>query len=755
MTRRSLDIIVPIYKNAGLTETCVRSLVANLPEIAGHEPRLILINDSPGDAEVEALLARIAKIWHPLVILRNEKNVGFVHSVNTGLDIARRDGHDTLLVNSDTQTFPGTLANLMKAAKADPQIGFACPRSNNASICSLPHFFGGSMPSAEESHRRWRDIARTLPPFHFSPTAVGFYMFIAHSVLANHGGLSEDFGVGYEEENDLVMRAGKVGTRAVMVNDSFAFHAGSASFSLLDLDLRSHKDGNLKKMANLHPEFLQLVRRYEASPHFRAERLLGGLLGDAQGRVKIVFDLTSLGKHHNGTNEQAIQVVKSMARRQSHRIRLAGVCSAESFEFHGLDKIEGLHREEPDAPGLHGVAIRMAQPFDVHHINVLEGLAPINVFSMLDCISEDCGPLAVEGQFIELWEHVARTAHGVFYNSKFSETIFLNRHPAARALPAWARPLPTKLASYRKGNRPCAGSHVFVLGNHFAHKGSVVAAQAIASAYPTMQVAVLGEVTRQQANLTSLRPGQLDQSKIDQLFFDASVVVLPSHVEGFGFGLMHALAAGRPVVARRIPATLEILATLDDVKGVFLYDTDADLVPALAQALTCDASSADDKRAMDWDDWCDELTDFCVSLTRRDDIFPRLVERIRSADLIRRAQRGDGVLPAASVATAQTAIADVPSDARSITLDALMALEGSDFVEHAYATLLLRPADPSGLKFYINELRTGLGKADILKALHTSAEGRSRDVRLEGLDDVIRQARGRRRKPFLKRLRGA
>jgi len=85
----------------------------------------------------------------------------------------------------------------------------------------------------------------------------------------------------------------------------------------------------------------------------------------------------------------------------------------------------------------------------------------------------------------------------------------------------------------------------------------------------------------------------------------------------------------------------------------------------------------------------------------------------------------------------------------------LMALEGSDFVEHAYATLLLRPADPSGLKFYINELKTGLGKADILKALRTSAEGRSRDVRLEGLDDVISQARGRRRKPFLKRLRGA
>jgi GT2 family glycosyltransferase len=748
MTRRRLDIIVPIYKNADLTEVCVRSLVANLPEIAELDPRLILINDSPDDAEVEALLSKIDKIWQSLVILRNEKNLGFVRSVNSGLAMARKEGHDTLLVNSDTQTFPGTLANLLKAAKADPQIGFACPRSNNASICSLPHFFGGSVPSAEESHRRWGEVGRTLPAYHFSPTAVGFYMFIAHSVLANHGGLNEDFGVGYEEENDLVMRAGKVGTRAVMVNNSFAYHAGSASFSLLDLDLHSHKHGNLQKMAAIHPEFLALVRKYEASPHYRAEHLLGGLLGDSTGRIKIVFDLTSLGKHHNGTNEQAIKVLESLARRQSHRIRLAGICSAESFKFHGLDKIEGLHREEPDAPGLHGVAIRMAQPYDLHQVNTLEGLAPINVFSMLDSISEDCGPLAIEGSFIELWEHVARHANGVFYNSKFSETVFLNRHPAARTLPAWARLLPTKLASYRRKGQPSAASHIFVLGNHFAHKGSVVAARAIAIAYPTMQVAVLGEETRQQGNLTSLRPGLLDQSRIDRLFFDASVVVLPSHVEGFGFGFMHALAAGRPIVARRIPATLEILATLDDVKGVFLYENDADLIPTVAQALRCSGSSARDERAMDWDDWCDELADFCLSLVGRDDVFERLVNRISSADLLRRAHRGDALARGDAASPAQTPPANAPSNAKSLDLDALMALDGAAFVEHAYATLLLRPADQAGLEGYVANLESGTSKARVLKTLSTSSEGRQRGVQLAGLDELLAREVSARRVPF-------
>ena len=752
MTRRRLDIIVPIYKNAALTETCVRSLAAHLPEIAEFEPRLILINDSPDDREVAELLVALDKVWSPMLSLRNEKNLGFVGSVNSGLDISRRDGHDVLLVNSDTQTFEGTLANLLKAAKSDPQIGFACPRSNNASICSLPHFFGGSQPSAEESHRRWQQIGRTLPPHHFSPTCVGFYMFIAHQVLANHGGLRKDFGVGYEEENDLVMRAGKVGTRAVMVNDAFAFHAGSASFSLLDLDLNSHKNSNLQKMAGFHPEFLTLVRRYEASPHYRAERLLAGLLKDPKGRVKVVFDLTGLGKHHNGTNEQAIKVLASLARRHGDRIRLGGVCSEESFEFHGLDKIEGLHREEPDAPGLHAVAIRMAQPYDLHHINVLENLAPINVFSMLDCISEDCGPLAVDGNFIELWEHVARHANGVFYNSQFSRTIFENRHPAARGMPAWARLLPTKLESYRKTGQPTsAGSHVFILGNHFPHKGSEAAARTISDAYPTVQVVVLGEKTRQQGNVTSLKPGLLDQARIDGLFFDASVVVLPSHVEGFGFGFMHALAAGRPIVARRIPATLEILETLDDVQGVFLYDSDADLVPALAKALRCAGSSARDTRAMDWDDWCDELAEFCLSLPQRDDLFERLVNRITAADLLRRALRGDELAHAEAGAPAP---APANGEGKSVALADLMALDGAEFVEHAYATLLLRPADKGGRDGYVASLASGTSKVRVLETLATSAEGRQRGVVLPGLDDLIAREKAAKPTPLLRRLFG-
>jgi len=752
---RRLDVIVPIYKNAELVEICVRSLLDHLGEIVALKPRVILINDSPGDAPVAELLARYEGSLPELMVLRNVVNLGFVQTVNLGLELSLRDGHDVLLVNSDTQTFPGTLANLLRAAKSDPQIGFACPRSNNASICSLPHFFGGSPPTPEIAHQRWLEISRTFPAYHFSPTAVGFYLFISHAVLAAHGGLHEDFGLGYEEENDLVMRAGKVGVRAVMANQAFAFHAGSASFNLLDMDLHSHKHQNLQKLAGIHPEFLCLVRRYEGSPHFRAERLMTGLLKDAKGRIKLAFDLTGLGLHHNGTNEHAAAAVRSMALRHSNRIRVAGICSEESFEFHGLDKVPGLFREDPGAPGLHAVALRLGQPFDMHHVNVLEGAAPVNLFAMLDTIAEDCGPLAADGGFLELWDHVAEHANGLFFNSRFSEQTFCNRHPAARALPRWARLLPTRLSSYPKNARASEAKHVFVLGNHFPHKGADAAARTIARAFPSVNVVALSSETFRDNNLTSYRSGLLGNAQVEELFADASVVVLPSYVEGFGFGLMHALAAGRPVVARRIPATDEILATLDDVQGVFLFEHDSDLIQVLREAMKVTHSSARDERALSWDDWTTELADFCIALTQRDDLFDRLARRISAADRLRRALRGDALfqqtLPSPSNPAVPTATAS--DAAKPLDLQTLMQLDGTDFVAHAYATLLCRPADSSGLGFYVGELQKGVVKTHVLKALAASAEGRARDVKLDGLEKLFTQQQAK--VPLWKRVFGA
>jgi GT2 family glycosyltransferase len=749
---RRLDIIVPIYKNAALVRTCVESILEHIGEVAAFAPRLILINDSPADEEVTALLRRFGTGPAAALVLKNETNLGFVRSVNRGLDLSERDGHDVLIVNSDTRTFPGTLAELMNAVRADPQIAFASPRSNNASICSLPHHSSVPAASAEETHRRWSLLSRTMPAWHFAPTAVGFYMFIAHPVLANHGGLSEDFGRGYEEENDLVMRAGKVGGRAIIVNRAFAYHEGSASFNLTDLDVSEHKLKNLLRLQEDHPEFLPLVKRYEESPHYRAEHLMTGLLPDADGRMRLVFDLSEMGQHYNGTNEQAVAVLRSLAKRQGHRLRLAAIGTAESFRCHGLDRLDGLHREEPDAPGLHGIAVRLAQPFELDHISALETLAPINVFAMLDTIAEDCGPLAIDGCVPQLWDHVAEQANGLVFTSRFTQQTFFNRHPAGRSLPHWQSLLPTRLSSYAKPKPVPQSRHVLVIGNHFAHKGSVAAGRALAVAFPDRKIVVIGPENVQLDNLTGYRSGLMKPAQVDFLFNHASVVVLPSYVEGFGLGLMHALAAGRPIVARRIPATEEILASLDEVEGVFLFDDNAHLVETCARAMQCSASRAQDGRGASLDDWADGLADFCLSLAARNDIFERLVGRLKAGDRLRRAARGDALTQEAADEPRRATWAPARlSRAKPVDLESLLAMDGREFVEHAYATLLRRPVDEGGLQTYLGQLELGVDKVDLLESLANSAEGRLRGVELPGLAEIAAELR-RSRLPLLKRI---
>jgi hypothetical protein len=215
---------------------------------------------------------------------------------------------------------------------------------------------------------------------------------------------------------------------------------------------------------------------------------------------------------------------------------------------------------------------------------------------------------------------------------------------------------------------------------------------------------------------------------------------------------MHALAVRRPIVARRIRATEEILATLDNVEGVFLFDHKADLVQACTQALQTEESRAKDDRGNSWDDWADGLAEFCLSLPDREDVFDRLVRRLKAGDRLRRAahfdaQVRDGQAAASEFAKNPSAL----SNAKAVDLPILLTLDGHAFVEHAYATLLGRPVDDEGLSAYLNQLELGAHKVDLLHALASSSEGRLRDVKLPALDLMVAQLR-RSHLPWFKRL---
>jgi GT2 family glycosyltransferase len=719
----AIDIIIPVYKRAALTARCLESIAANLNELAAFDVRLLLINDSPGESDVTAVLTGFAASHSYTRVLENEVNQGFVKTVNRGLTISCGENRDVILINSDTVTYPGTLANLVATAYSDPQIAFVSPRSNNASLCSLPHLEGGRSSTPEDALKSWRWVSRTMPAHHLVPTAVGFYLYIKRTVLANLGLLDTGFGVGYEEENDLILRANKVGFRAALADHAYAFHAGGASFSLTGMNLTAHRDSNLEVLINRHEEFLPLLRRYESSAHFRAEALLGKAVPSSAGRLAIVFDLSALGCDFNGTNEFSIGVLSGLCRRHSKAFDLNIICPENSFKFHGLDAFERLRRHDPQslAKQRFAIAVRFGQPFELSAITQMNELAAMNIYCMLDTIAEDCGYLSITQSLDELWGFVARHTNGISYISRFSERCFESRFPEATARPKYTRLLPTRLSEYRRSARDTDLKHVLIMGNHFAHKASVATADTLSAAFPATQFAMLGKETAVNGNVSSYKAGLLSEEQIRTLYDQASVVVLPSYVEGFGLGFVHSLAARKVIVARDISATREILATYGSVSGVFLYEDQPGLIAAMKRAMQVPNSAVDDTNAPGWDQWADGFADFCRGIADTDDVFPRLVERIRACDLLERAARG---------VNADVARTKRPVACRNLTQ--LLALEDEEFVWAAYATIFARHPDTEGLRHYLSELGAGVSKFTLISRLRESEEGRSKNLPLAG-----------------------
>ena len=166
-------------------------------------------------------------------MLANERNLGFSGAVNRG--IAATAG-DVVVLNSDAEVTAGWLAGLVRCRDSDPAIGIVCPLSNHATILSL---FGiGQLLVKPDGTADVDTIGacvasagiRSYPRL---PTAVGFCMLLTRELLDRAGTFDPVYGRGYGEENDLSMRASRLGFEIACADDVYVHHAGEASFGAL------------------------------------------------------------------------------------------------------------------------------------------------------------------------------------------------------------------------------------------------------------------------------------------------------------------------------------------------------------------------------------------------------------------------------------------------------------------------------------------------------------------------------------------
>jgi GT2 family glycosyltransferase/glycosyltransferase involved in cell wall biosynthesis len=265
MTTAGVDIVVPVYNAPGDLRNCVESVLAHtrLPHA------LVLIDDASPDPGVQAYFAELGRRALPqLVLLRNERNLGFTGTANRGMTRSRGD---VVLLNSDAVVTAGWLDALLRCAASDPRIGTVTPFSNNAEIASFPRLCENhAWPDGADPEPVRAAIAEAaVPCYPDVPTGVGFCMFVRRALLDAVGPFDAAFGAGYGEENDLCMRALAAGWRNVLCDDAFVLHVGGRSFAGAKETLGVR---NTALLVARHPRYLDLVRDFIARDPLAALR---------------------------------------------------------------------------------------------------------------------------------------------------------------------------------------------------------------------------------------------------------------------------------------------------------------------------------------------------------------------------------------------------------------------------------------------------------------------------------------------------
>jgi glycosyltransferase involved in cell wall biosynthesis/GT2 family glycosyltransferase len=248
---REVDIIIPVYGAAKELRACLESVVRETRH------RVTLIVDGPQDAAVESVIADF-----DFRVLRNERRLGFVGSVNRGM---RETSSDVVLLNTDTIVTPRWIEKLIDAAYSSGDVGTVTPLSNHATLCSIPRAFEENLLPTGFDAASFAAVVENVSQRSYPriPTGVGVCLYIRRALLDDVGLFDEQhFGLGYGEENDFCMRALARGWVHVADDATFIYHAGHRSFGASRAQLQRRGAAALRR---LHPRYMATIAAFMKS----------------------------------------------------------------------------------------------------------------------------------------------------------------------------------------------------------------------------------------------------------------------------------------------------------------------------------------------------------------------------------------------------------------------------------------------------------------------------------------------------------
>lgn len=213
------SIIMLTYNKLGYTKKCIESIRKNTKR---NIYELIVIDNGSNDGTKEWL-----KKQNDIIVLYNDKNVGFPKGCNQGIELAK--GDNILLLNNDTVVTKKWLDNLTKCLYSSEKIGAVGPVSNScpyyqsidtkySSIVEMNKF---ALKYNASDSSKWEERLKLI----------GFCMLIKREVIEKIGLLDERFSPGNYEDDDYSIRIVNAGYELMLCKDTFIHHYGGVSFS--------------------------------------------------------------------------------------------------------------------------------------------------------------------------------------------------------------------------------------------------------------------------------------------------------------------------------------------------------------------------------------------------------------------------------------------------------------------------------------------------------------------------------------------
>jgi GT2 family glycosyltransferase len=165
-------------------------------------------------------------------VILNEENSGFSAGNNIGL--AAATGDYLVVLNNDTVVTQGWIRGMLRHLQENADVGIIGPVTNNIGNEAKVDL---SYSDLDVMHLKAAEHTLAHMGVWFEINTLAFFcVMIPRTTYQQIGGLCEEYGLGFFEDDDYCRRVQQLGLRAACAEDVFVHHHLSASFNKLGAD---------------------------------------------------------------------------------------------------------------------------------------------------------------------------------------------------------------------------------------------------------------------------------------------------------------------------------------------------------------------------------------------------------------------------------------------------------------------------------------------------------------------------------------